>query len=306
MGSTKGGGGSAPSTNASQVAGQQLGANVNTAIANAWLNNTNQVTPYGTLTYTEAGRHPIADGVVAPQFTAETKLNPAGQKLQDTTMAITQGTADLAKDYVGRIGAATAQPFSYDGMPGAPQYDEGYRRQQIDAITQRAQPQMDRDRAALEQRLADQGIGISDPAYRTAMDQYQRGVNDFRLGADIQGGNSAAQQYGLEANTRDRAINEALQARNQPINEVSALLGTGTGVQQPNFVNTPQTQVAPVDVVGAYNMEAQQRLAQQQMAQSGSNAMMGGLFGLGGSILGGLAGGPMGASLGGWLGRQVK
>ncbi len=76
--------------------------------------------------------------------------------------------------------------------------------------------------------------------------------------------------------------------RSQPINEVGALLGTGQ-VQQPNFVNTPQTQVAPTDVIGAYNSAQQQQNAQYAAQLQSQNATMGGLFGLGGSAL--LAGG---------------
>lgn len=275
----------APAADPSRVAQAQGQANAETAITQAYLNNVNQQTPYGNLNYNVTS-HANVGGRDVPIFTAGQTLTPAGQKLLDTNMATTQGTADLARAYVGRIGDATSKPFSYEGLPNAPVYNEGYRRQQLDAIQQRAQPQMDRDRANLEQRLADQGVGLQDPAYRTAMDQYSRGVNDFRLGADVQAGNSASQQYGLEANTRDRAIQEMTNLRSQPINEVSALLGTGSGVQNPNFVSTPQTQVAPTDVVGAYGNQQAADLQRYQIAQSGQNATTGGLFGLGGSAIG--------------------
>jgi hypothetical protein len=277
-----------PATDPSRVAQAQGQANAETAITQAYLNNVNQNTPYGNLNYNVTG-HTNVGGRDVPRFTASQDLSPAGQRLLDTNMATTQGTADLARQYVGRIGDATRQPFSYEGLPNAPVYNEDYRKQQLGAIQQRAQPQMDRDRANLEQRLADQGVGMQDPAYRTAMDQYSRGVNDFRLGADIQAGNSASQQYGLEANTRDRAIQEMTNLRSQPINEVAALLGTGSGVQNPNFVSTPQTQVAPTDVVGAYGQQQAADLQRYQIGQSGQNAAMGGLFGLGGSAI--MAGG---------------
>lgn len=271
----------------SYVSGQQQVANLNTAISQARLNNVNQVTPMGSLTYDETGGKLDYAGNWVPQFTATTKLSPEQQKLYDTQTRVTQGAYDLADQYTGRIGQATAQPFNYEGLPDAPTYNEDYRRQQIDTMMQRNQPQLDRDRAQLEQRLADQGIGMEDPAYRTAMDQYGRSLNDFRLGADLQAGNSAAQQFGLEATTRDRAIAERANLRAQPINEVAALLGTGQGVQGPQFVNTPTSQIAPTDVSGNYWNAYQGQLAQQQMANQQGNATTGGLFGLGGTVLGG-------------------
>lgn len=282
MGSKSGGSAKAPDP--SYVSGQQTQSNLNTAISQARLNNVNQVTPMGSLTYDETGGKLDYAGNWVPQFTATTKLSPEQQKLYDTQTRVTQGAYDLADQYTNRIGAATAQPFNYDGIAPAPQYNEDYRRQQLDTIMQRAQPQMDRDRAQLEQRLADQGITMQDPAYRTAMDQYGRTVNDFRLGADTQAGTAAAQQYGLEAQTRDRAIAERSNLRSQPINEVSALLGTGS-VQGPSFVPTNNYQIAPTDVSGNYWNAYQGQVASQQAQQSASNATQGGLFGLGGSAL---------------------
>lgn len=295
--------GSAPQPiNGQQVGQQQLGANVNTAIANAWLNNTNQQTPYGTLKYDQTGTKPIADGIVVPQFTATTELTPAGQKLQDTQMGITQGTADLAKSYVDRIGAATAQPFSTAGMPAAPQYDEAARTAARDRIVARQQPIMAQQEEALRTRLANQGLQPGSEAYSNAMRDFTRGQNDYYLGADAQAGNEAGMIFGLQGTARDRAINEALMERSQPINEVSALLGTGTGVQNPSFVQTPTTQVQPTDVTTPMLMEQQQRMQAWQQGQSNNNALLGSIFGLGGAALGGWLGGPLGASIGSRIG----
>ena len=101
----------------------------------------------------------------------------------------------------------------------------------------------------------------------------------------MQAGSAAAQQYGLEANTRDRAIQEMTALRTQPINEVATLLGTGNGVQQPQFSQAAQAQVAPTDVSGNYWNAYQGQIAQQQMQQKSSDAAMGGLFGLGGAAI---------------------
>lgn len=255
-----------PAPNPGSVIQQQSAANTGTAIAQARLNNTNQVTPYGNLTYNETGGGYDSNNTWVPQFTATTSLSPEQQHLFDTQQKISQGTSDLANSYVGRIQQATAQPFNFDA--------NGFRQQQLQSIQSRAAPQQQQDQRALIQRLADQGVNINDPAYATAMRQYQGGINDFRLGADL--------QAGTEANSE---LQRQLAIRNQPINEVTALLGTGPGVQQPQFSNTPQTQIAPTDVGGIYNSAYQGGLQQYGMQQSANNATTGGLFGLGGAAL---------------------
>lgn len=266
------------------VSQQQTQSNVNTAVANGYLNRVNQYGPTGSKTYDIRGTQNVG-GVEVPLWNETTTLSPDQQRIYDSQTKLTQGTSDLANQYVGRIGEATASPYSYDGLAPAPQYNEAYRQQQLDAIIQRNQPQMERDRAALNQRLANQGISLGSDAWRAAQDDYNRSVNDFRLGADTQAGSAAAQVYGLESNTRDRAIQEMTNLRTQPINEVATLLGTGTGVQSPQFSQVAQTQVAPTDVSGNYWNAYQGQVAQQQIAQQANNATQGGLFGLGGTAL---------------------
>ena len=67
--------------------------------------------------------------------------------------------------------------------------------------------------------------------------------------------------------------------RNQPINEITALL-SGSQVQAPNFVNTPQNQIAGTDYSGNVYRSYQGQLDAYKQQQANSNAMMGGLFGL--------------------------
>ena len=189
-------------------------------------------------------------------------------------------------------------------MAPAPVYNEDYRRQQLQAIQDRNAPQMQRDQDTLNQRLANQGISLGSEAWRSAQDDYSRARNDFRLGADVQAGNAAAQQYGLESNTRDRAIQEMTALRTQPINEVAALLGTGNGVQTPQFAQAPQAQVAPTDVSGNYYNSYAAQVANQRQQQQQSDAAMGGLFGLGGTLIGS-AFGPAGMMMGSQIGSQA-
>jgi hypothetical protein len=149
-----------------------------------------------------------------------------------------------------------------------------------DSIIQRNSPLADQQYQRLQTQMANQGL--SDPnsqAYRAGMDEFYRGQNDFGLAAQQQALGQMGQMYGLEASSRDRLINEMVMERSQPLNELSAML-SGSQVQGPQFVNTPQTQVAPADIMGAtygsYNGQMNAFNAQQQA----SSANRQGLFGL--------------------------
>lgn len=306
---------SAPqAANPSQVAQQQSQANINTAIGQATLNNTNQVTPYGNLTYSETGGRYTPDGTWVPQYTATQTLSPEQQKLYDAQTQVSQGTTDLANQYVSRIADATSTPYSYDSLGPAPTYNDDSAAKYAQTLISRDQPQQDRDLANLTQRLANQGISVGTPAYQAAMDQYQRSVNDYRLGAQSQGQTMAMNDYNTSENAYQNAISQYTNLRTEPINEVATLLGTGTGVQSPSYVSTPQTQVAPTDVTGAYNNAYQQQLAAYQTQQQQNAATTGGLFGLGGTVLGlgglyalgGPAGSAFGASMGAGVGKMLS
>jgi hypothetical protein len=81
---------------------------------------------------------------------------------------------------------------------------------------------------------------------------------------------------------RAQASQEALTERNQPINEITALM-SGSQVTQPQFANVPTSQVAGVDHSGNVYRSYDGQMRAYQAEQANSNAMMGGLFGLAGA-----------------------
>jgi hypothetical protein len=89
---------------------------------------------------------------------------------------------------------------------------------------------------------------------------------------------------------RQQRLQEQLALRSQPINEATGLL-TGQMVGTPQFTNTPQTNVAPTDYLGAVQM--QQAALQNQYNQRMQNyqTQISGLYGLGSAALGGWASG---------------
>jgi hypothetical protein len=68
--------------------------------------------------------------------------------------------------------------------------------------------------------------------------------------------------------------------RNQPINEITALL-SGSQVQNPNVQGSQPQGAATTDVAGLINSNYSQKYQNWQDAASSSNSLLGGLFGLG-------------------------
>lgn len=218
-------------------------------------------------------------GSDVPRYSATQTLSPNQQQLLDLTEQAGIQFGNIANTQLGAIDERLSQPLDFSILGAAPTANEDTRQSVLDSIIERLQPQADRDRDRLETRLANQGISYGSEAWMRAMDDYNRSQNDMRLAANTFAGNEMAQLYGLEANQRDRAINEMIQQRQIPINELMAMLG-GSQVQAPNFIGTPQTQVAGTpladSVYGSYQGQLQNYAAQQQA----NAARTQGLFGL--------------------------
>jgi len=87
---------------------------------------------------------------------------------------------------------------------------------------------------------------------------------------------------------RNQYMGEQYQQRNQPINEITALL-SGSQVSGPSFVNTPQQNIPTTDVAGLINNRFSQDLSVYQQQSANFNSLMGGIFGM----MGGLARGQL-------------
>ena len=362
--------------------------NVGTAITNAFLNNTNQNTPDGSLRYDVTGDYTWNDpytgmSVNIPTFTATQTLSPQQQAIQDQTSAAKYNMAGMANAQSSRLAQhlssnlnldaapAAGDPASITGVPKAatsfadvgtqqrtfgdagqitrsygPQDDFSSDRSRVEeALYGRINPQLQRDRQNLEQRLQDQGIRYGSAAYTSAMDDYNRQSNDARLGVTAAGGaeqqrmmDMAAQRAGFEnaaqqqdfmqqqsrgefANqaqthdftqaaargefnnaglaqqlsqaqtgfnaqnmARNQYMSEQYAARNQPINEITSLL-SGSQINNPNFVNTPNNQIPTTDVAGLINTRFSQDMDVYKQESQNHNQLMGGIFGMLGGMM---------------------
>ena len=105
------------------------------------------------------------------------------------------------------------------------------------------------------------------------------------LGAQFYNQSVAQQQQQIQAQiaaqnqARQQWEQEQYQLRNQPINEITALM-SGSQVQQPSFVNTPTNQIPTTDVAGLINTNFNQQLSNYQQQSQNFNSLMGGIFGL--------------------------
>lgn len=93
-------------------------------------------------------------------------------------------------------------------------------------------------------------------------------------------------QYTMDADRAKQLIQNAMLERQTPLNELNALR-TGTQVSMPQFSAVPQQQAVPgPDYMGAAGAQSQYDLAGYNADVARQNAMIGGLFGLGGAYLG--------------------
>jgi hypothetical protein len=105
-----------------QTAGLATGTNVNTAVANAFLNNTNQVTPQGSLSYDPTGRYDWTDPTTnqtysIPRFTATQTLSPQQQAIQGQTQAAQYNLAGMANAQSGKIAGILSNSMDFSGAP---------------------------------------------------------------------------------------------------------------------------------------------------------------------------------------------
>ena len=159
---------------------------------------------------------------------------------------------------------------------------------------------------AVQQNLA-QGLSVQDAQNRAAQQMFgqRMDIQGLYNTALAQNQNAALQQQAAANAAQAQQFNQALQAgqfgntalqqslaqqlalRNQPINEIGALM-SGSQVQMPQFQGYTGANVAAAPVFGA--AQAQGDYAQKNYANqmAGYNNQMSGLFGLGGALAGGI------------------
>lgn len=287
-------------TDPKETSAAQTGSNVSTAVANAYMNNITEYTPDGSTVVNKTGSHNWTDPYTGksydiPTFTRTTTLSPEQQAIKAQTTAAQLNLAGLANQQTDFLKNYMAQPLDISAKLGAApelqSLDFSADRNRVEeSLFARQQPQQERDRAALETRLANQGIKVGSAAYNAAMDDMNRGLNDSRLATIAQAGseqdrmvNLALADYQARMSGRQQNVQELLMQRNQPLNEISALM-SGSQVSMPQFMGFNQSKIPTTDNAQIISNYDNQRMQAWQAQQQSTNGIIGGALGGIGSI----------------------
>ena len=232
-------------------------------------NRVNQITPYGNLTYTQAG----TDTKGNPLWNATTSLSPGEQQLYNQQLNTSLGLGKLQDLGLGYVQNMISKPFDTSNIP---QIGINPGENYSDAVMRQLQPQITQDRASLDAKLANQGIMQGSEAYNNAM--RQQGLKEAQLRDQaIVGG----MQTGLAAN--QQAFGQQGYIRNEPINTLSAIR-SGSQVTNPQFTSVPQqATTAGADILGATQAGYNSQLAAANAQNAANASLTSGLFGLGGA-----------------------
>jgi hypothetical protein len=224
-------------------------------------------------------------------------------------------------------------------IPGAD--DFGAERSRVeDALVSRYErfnrPEIEQGREDLMTRLSNQGHAVGGEAWQKSVDRFDRqtsqqtsdirdravaagGAEQSRLlqdamaargqrfgeQAQVQGLDLATQSqlYGMGQGARERSLQEQLAIRNQPINEIGALMGTGQ-VNLPQFAGLTTQGVQAANVFGYNQMNQNAQLARYNAQAAAQRANIGATADIIGAGVGSMGyGGAFGQ--GGAFGRGV-
>ena len=257
-------------TGAAQATAQ---GNLDAARAATAANRVNQVTPYGTLNYSITGQDPYGN----PTWTATSALSPDQQALYNYDIESSKGLGALQQKGLGYVSDMLSKPFDTSQLP---QTGINAGETMTDSIMRRLQPQLQQEQKSFDAQMANQGIPVGSEAYENARRAFDQRQNDRLTSAVIQG-----TQTGLQA--RGQGFSEQAYQRNEPINTLNAVR-SGSQVTNPNsfYVNAPQqATTAGADLLGAAGMTGNAAIAQANAENANRNAMMQGLFSLGGAAM---------------------
>lgn len=245
--------GSTPSApNYTALANQTAAANRDATMLQTGLNRPTELNPYGARQWAlKPGADP--NNPQPGDWVVSDSLSPDQQQILDLRENTQIGMGQAANAGTQRLnqmmgtGVDTSNlPQRYQGnIPNSEQAFSDDRRRVEDAVygslTNRLGTQFGRDEAAERSRLSNAGLMEGSEAYNNAMSDFARRKDDAYSNAAMQavqaGGAEQSRQYGnllsgVQASdtTRGNALNEQLQLRQLPINELNALLsGTQVG-----------------------------------------------------------------------------
>lgn len=238
------------------------------------------------------------------QPTVTQTLNPQSQQIFDKQQAVKLGLADISGNALNTAKSVMNTPFSFGGPAVQTGVDtSGIARMPVNAgtsgqqaIMSRLEPSLANQRKQTETQLINQGLRPGGEAYDNAMRILGQQENDARqqavlqginldMGANNQGFNQALQSGQFGNTAQQQALAQAIQQRQMPLNEISALM-SGSQIQNPVFQPYAGSNVAPAPVMQGVQNQANAAMQLYGLNQGAANAQTQGLFGLGAAALG--------------------
>lgn len=292
-----------------QTAAAQTQSNLATANANATLNNVNQRTPWGDVTFSS---QPGQGGV--NQWTQTTTLSPNQQQINEQGEQNSIGLGNLANQGINTASGVLGQDwnqryFDGNGVTGGPlnlaralgDFRGDIEGRTRELMTRGLDDAFNRADESQRSRLANQGINAGSDAFESERRSFEAGRGDAYASAELAARQAAlgerSQQMGEV--TGERGINwqEALQqyglndqadfnARSRPLNEITALNSGSQLYYQPTTPGQPNAyNIAGTDVAGITNQGYQNQLGRYNGQVSQQNGLLGGLANLGAAAI---------------------
>lgn len=262
------------------------------------------------------------DGAAAGMFRLETGFGPQADTSRSAYDQYASGFGNeqggpIYDDaaYQAALDASRPQPVIQEPAQAfTPQPTDSTRVNDVESalmqrLTNLLNPVWDRQDSRQAQKLANMGHAIGGEAYNDDYQRHNSQKNEAYLNAGLQsvlaGSAEDSRLFGQSLQARNQGINERMAERSQPMNELAMLLGGAPQMPTPQFGNAAQYQINPADVMGAFNQQYAGQMNAYNQQQQSNRAGMGGLFSLGGTVIGGMFGGPAGAAAGGALGSAI-
>lgn len=238
------------------IAAMQGAENRKSALQTASLSNPNVNNPFGSQQVTWNG----------DQGTVNQRLDPTQQGLLNSQNAMSTSLSNTGQNLTGQVADAYGQPMDATSINQLTQ-------QAQDSINARLNPGLEQQSKALDQQLANQGIGIGTEAWNNAKRQQGNQENDAHQQAVM-----AALNYSPALLQQQTAI------RNQPMSELQQVRA-GSQATIPTFQGYTGANVGAAPYFQAGQQQGQAMTNQFNLQQANQNSMQQGLFGLGAAAL---------------------
>jgi hypothetical protein len=275
---------------AAQTAAASGQANTSTAAAQTALNDTNQVTPYGTTNYAPTGSYTDPQGDTVPTYTQTTQLTPLAQNLLTGSEETANTLLPTAQNLANQTATATTNPLNFNTadspiLNSSPQLiDQAAANATYDQQASYLNPQWQQQQEQLQDQLSRQGIGVGSQAYGNAETQFDNAQTQaYQQAADqaISTGTQAGSQlFGMAQAGQNQNIQQQQLAQQQPLSLLSQLYGATPSTPTQPIGSAAQSGISPVDVTGATATSDQAALQQYQAQVAAQNANTGALGGL--------------------------